>query len=62
MCTAPIGMLRPKAAPPVTGVSAAREAKEAEPELSPEGAEEASARSAEAREAPRQAPIKGRDY
>jgi len=43
-------MLRPKAKPPVTGVSAAREAEEAEPDLSPEGAEEAFARSAEARE------------
>jgi len=43
-------MLRPKAKPPVTRVSAAREAEEAEPDLSPEGAEEAFARSAEARE------------
>ena len=43
-------MLRPKAKPPVTRVSAAREAEEAEPDLSPEGAEVAFARSAEARE------------
>jgi len=43
-------MLRPKAKPPITRVSAAREAEEAEPDLSPEGAEEAFARSAEARE------------
>ena len=43
-------MLRPKAKPPVTRVSAAREVEEAEPGLSPEGEEVAFARSVEARE------------
>ena len=43
-------MLRPKAEPPVTSVPAAREVGDAEPDLSPEGAEEASARSAESQE------------
>ena len=43
-------MLRPKAEPPVTSVPAAREVGDAEPDLSPEGAEEAFARSAESRE------------
>ena len=52
-------MLRPKAKPPVTRVSAAREAEEAEPDLSPERAEIAFARSAEAEHRGKRPPKEG---